>query len=154
MSQYTKGNSGRSHRDCFGRFIHRGAHALRAGEEWFHRRLNRHHSDFAMDFHRPRHARREREACNQKCDMTKYVRYMCDRVIESLTGYGKIDIMWFGFSLSGARGSHRDGKSRESATPCIGWPTGRVSCKGNLLLDAGPSRRGSHAGVACLGIGG
>ena len=60
--------------------------------------LDWHHPEFTVDLAHPeRNTPGEREK-NTTRDMRKYARYMRDQVTELLTGYGRIDIMWFDFS--------------------------------------------------------
>lgn len=48
---------------------------------------------------------------NASRDMKKYAQYMRDQVTELLTGYGKIDVMWFDFSYPAGK--------------YAGWPIGK-----------------------------
>ena len=62
-----------------------------------------HHEDFTLDPLHPmvKHGGlSEDDICeiNSKRDMAKYRQYMYDQITELLTGYGKIDILWFDFS--------------------------------------------------------
>ena len=74
------------------------AEGLRIG--FYYSLLDWHHPDFTID---PNHPLRdlpmeEIERLNAKRDMRRYRKYMRDQVRELLTGYGKIDILWFDFS--------------------------------------------------------
>lgn len=46
--------------------------------------------------------------------MKRYAQYMRDQVTELMTGYGKIDIIWFDFSYPGENGKgHEDWESEK-----------------------------------------
>ena len=45
---------------------------------------------------------------NAGCDMKRYAEYMRNQVTELLTGYGKVDIIWFDFSYPDNGGKGRD----------------------------------------------
>ena len=57
-----------------------------------------HHPEFPIDSFHPRRDWEDRVERNRSRDMKKYAQYMRDQITELLTGYGKIDIMWFDFS--------------------------------------------------------
>lgn len=57
-----------------------------------------HHPDFTIDIKHPRRKDANAKELNQGRDMTKYAAYMRNQITELLTGYGKIDILWFDFS--------------------------------------------------------
>lgn len=74
-----------------------------------------HHPDFTID---PIHPRRdddmaEIEKLNEGRDIKKYAEYMRNQVTELLTNYGKIDILWFDFSYSGAEHRGLKGKGKD-----------------------------------------
>src|SRR5690606_24057551 len=60
--------------------------------------LDWHHPDFTIDIYHPLRNRVDVPALNDGRDMTRYAAYMRDQVTELLTGFGKIDIIWFDFS--------------------------------------------------------
>ncbi len=60
--------------------------------------LDWHHPEFTVDLAHPEKDLPEEREKNRSRDMRKYARYMRDQVSELLTGYGRIDIMWFDFS--------------------------------------------------------
>lgn len=62
-----------------------------------------HHPDFTIDINHPRRRDANAKELNNGRDMTKYAEYMRNQVTELLTGYGKIDILWFDFSY-GSKG--------------------------------------------------
>lgn len=57
-----------------------------------------HHPDFTIDFYHPRRSEADVEELNRKRNMHRYAEYMKRQITELLTGYGKIDILWFDFS--------------------------------------------------------
>ena len=60
-----------------------------------------HHPDFTIDVKHPRRKDANAEELNCGRDMKKYAVYMRNQITELLTGYGKIDILWFDFSYGG-----------------------------------------------------
>jgi len=60
--------------------------------------LDWYHPEFTIDCHHPLRDRPDAEELSRPRDMKKYAAYMRDQVRELLTGYGKIDILWFDFS--------------------------------------------------------
>lgn len=59
-----------------------------------------HHPDFTIDIYHPLRNRADVAELNQGRDMRRYAQYLRDQVTELLTGYGKIDIIWFDFSYA------------------------------------------------------
>ena len=78
------------------------AEGLRVG--FYHSLIDWHHPDFTVDCVHPLRNRPDREALNTGRDMARYREYLHNQVRELLTGYGKIDIIWFDFSYP-----HREG---------------------------------------------
>ncbi len=72
------------------------AEGLKIG--FYYSLIDWHHPDFPIDVLHPRRRDPDAELQDQGRDMTKYAAYMRDQVRELLTGYGKIDILWFDFS--------------------------------------------------------
>lgn len=72
------------------------AEGLKVG--FYYSLLDWHHPDFPIDARHPQRNHPDAEALNRNCDITRYAAYMRDQVRELLTGYGRIDIMWFDFS--------------------------------------------------------
>lgn len=72
------------------------AEGLKVG--FYYSLLDWHHPDFTIDAHHPLRNHPDAAALNQGRDMRRYAAYMRDQVRELLTGYGKIDILWFDFS--------------------------------------------------------
>jgi len=79
----------------------------------YHSLIDWHHPDFPVDGLHPQRddmAFRERE---QGRDVRKYAEYLHGQVRELLTGYGRIDYMWFDFSYPGSDWGWAKGKGRE-----------------------------------------
>lgn len=84
------------------------AEGLRVG--FYYSLIDWHHPDFTIDCKHPRRPKwandwgtfgdgeQDYPVVNKNRDMAKYRQYMKDQVRELLTGYGKIDIMWFDFT--------------------------------------------------------
>lgn len=89
------------------------AQGLRVG--FYYSLIDWHHPDFTIDMIHPRRDDENAEVMNQGRDMRKYAEYMRNQVRELLTGYGKIDILWFDYSYSGQPGERpwQKGKGKE-----------------------------------------
>ena len=61
--------------------------------------LDWHHPDYPLDYRHPRIYDENAEELDRGRDMKKYAEYMRNQVTELLTNYGKIDILWFDFSI-------------------------------------------------------
>ncbi len=72
------------------------AEGLRVG--FYYSLLDWHHPDFTIDVHHPRRDDPDARAQNEGRSMARYCEYMRNQVRELLTGYGKIDVLWFDFS--------------------------------------------------------
>ncbi len=73
-----------------------------------------HHPEFTVDRIHPMRENQEERAKNAKRDMKKYAKYMRDQVKELLTGFGRIDVIWFDFSYTGEDGKgHEDWESEK-----------------------------------------
>ncbi len=72
------------------------AEGLRVG--LYYSLLDWHHPDFTIDVHHPRRDDPDARAQNEGRSMARYCEYVRNQVRELLTGYGKIDILWFDFS--------------------------------------------------------
>lgn len=59
-----------------------------------------HHPEFTIDRFHPRRKDADAYEQSKNRDMKKYAEYMRNQVRELLTGYGKIDILWFDYSYS------------------------------------------------------
>ena len=72
------------------------AEGLRVG--FYYSLLDWHHPDFTIDVHHPRRDDPDARAQNEGRSMARYCEYVRNQVRELLTGYGKIDVLWFDFS--------------------------------------------------------
>jgi alpha-L-fucosidase len=72
------------------------AEGLRVG--FYYSLLDWHHPDFTIDVHHPRRDDPDARAQNEGRSMARYCEYVRKQVRELLTGYGKIDVLWFDFS--------------------------------------------------------
>jgi alpha-L-fucosidase len=72
-----------------------------------------HHPDFAIDMYHPLRNREDAAELNQSRDGTRYAAYLRQQVTELLTGYGKIDIIWFDFSYPERSYKGLPGKGRD-----------------------------------------
>lgn len=61
--------------------------------------LDWHHPDYTIDYCHPRACDTDPVEFNKGRDMKRYAEYMRNQVEELLTNYGKIDILWFDFSI-------------------------------------------------------
>lgn len=75
--------------------------------------LDWHHPDFPIDVHHPQRNHPDVEALNKGRDITRYAAYMREQVRELLTGYGKIDVIWFDFSYPKRLYKGLPGKGRD-----------------------------------------
>jgi alpha-L-fucosidase len=73
-----------------------GAAGLKVG--FYHSLLDWHHPDFLIDGHHPRRDDPDAEAQNIGRDPSRYRAYLHGQVRELLTGYGKIDYLFYDFS--------------------------------------------------------
>ncbi len=86
------------------------AEGLKVG--FYYSLIDWHHPEFPVDKIHPRSGDAEYRAANKNRDMRKYADYMYNQVKELLTGFGKIDILWFDFSYPGEDGKgHEDWQS-------------------------------------------
>lgn len=74
------------------------AEGLRVG--FYYSLIDWHHPDFTIDVNHPQRNHPDALKMNEGRDMKRYAEYMRSQVTELLTGYGKIDILWFDFSYS------------------------------------------------------
>ncbi|MBB4278534.1 alpha-L-fucosidase [Rhizobium mongolense] len=72
------------------------AEGLRIG--FYYSLIDWHHPDFPIDAHHPLRNHSDAKALNANRSMANYTAYMREQVRELLTGFGRIDIMWFDFS--------------------------------------------------------
>jgi len=70
--------------------------------------LDWHHPDYTVDVCHPQRidngTKEDYDKLNEGKNMDVYRQYMKDQVTEILTNYGKIDIIWFDFSITGENG--------------------------------------------------
>ena len=74
------------------------AEGLKIG--FYYSLIDWHHPEFPIDMLHPRRDDADAKQQSEGRDMRKYAQYMRDQVRELLTGYGKIDILWFDFSYT------------------------------------------------------
>ena len=78
----------------------------------YHSLIDWHHPEFPIDgIHPQRDDLEAREAAKGR-DVRKYAEYLHGQVRELLTGYGRIDYMWFDFSYPGSDWGWAKGKGR------------------------------------------
>ncbi|MGO8034075.1 alpha-L-fucosidase, partial [Rhizobium ruizarguesonis] len=69
--------------------------------EGFDQRRDWHHPDFPIDVHHPLRNHPDAKELNAGRNIANYAAYMREQVRELLTGFGRIDIIWFDFSYPG-----------------------------------------------------
>ncbi len=67
----------------------------------YHSLIDWHHPDFPVDLYHPQRDDEEFKAATSGRDVSRYADYLHRQVEELLTGYGRIDSMWFDFSYPG-----------------------------------------------------
>ena len=72
------------------------AEGLKVG--FYYSLIDWHHPDFTLDVTHPRRDDCDPEKFNRGRDMHRYAKYMRNQVTELLSGYGRIDVLWFDFS--------------------------------------------------------
>lgn len=82
------------------------AEGLKVG--FYYSLIDWHHPDFTVDSMHPMRDDIAERKKNTRRDMRKYAEYLHNQVRELLTGFGKIDVMWFDFSYPGKDGKGRD----------------------------------------------
>ncbi|MFC4619192.1 alpha-L-fucosidase [Camelliibacillus cellulosilyticus] len=102
-----------------------------------------HHRDFPIDGLHPLREDEEAKAKNNERDMSRYAEYMHGQVKELLTGYGKIDYLWFDFSYPHRDWGFTKGKGAED------WQSEKLE---KMVLELQPhilinDRLGLHRGV-------
>lgn len=70
---------------------------------FYHSLIDWHHPQFPIDGFHPMRAHPNAKEWNRTRDVRKYAAYLHNQVRELLTQYGKIDIIFYDFSYSGAR---------------------------------------------------
>ena len=82
------------------------AEGLRVG--FYYSLLDWYHEDYTLDRWHPQRDIPDGDKFNEGRDMHRYAEFMRNQVRELLTNYGKIDILWFDFSI----------KATENDRPC------------------------------------
>lgn len=67
---------------------------------FYHSLLDWHHDHYTVDRHHPMSENEAYIAADKERDISKYAEYLHGQVKELLTGYGKVDILWFDFSVA------------------------------------------------------
>ena len=83
------------------------------GVGFYHSLIDWHHPEFPVDGLHPMRNNTEFREREKKRDMAKYREYLHGQTKELLTRFGKIDIMWFDFSYSGADYGWSRGKGKD-----------------------------------------
>ncbi|MDO9417084.1 alpha-L-fucosidase [Pararhizobium sp.] len=98
--------------DLLGPFVEAfRAEGLKVG--FYYSLLDWHHPDFTIDRHHPQRNHPDVASLNAGRDGARYAAYMRDQVTELLTGFGKIDIIWFDFSYPHRPYKGLPGKGRD-----------------------------------------
>jgi alpha-L-fucosidase len=87
------------------------AEGLKVG--FYYSLLDWHHPDFPIDIYHPLRNREDAAALNAGRDITRYGAYMRGQVTELLTGFGRIDVIWFDFSYPDRTYKGLPGKGRK-----------------------------------------
>jgi alpha-L-fucosidase len=87
------------------------AEGLKIG--FYYSLIDWHHPDFAVDAVHPQRNHPDAARMNEGRDITRYAAYMREQVTELLTGYGKIDVLWFDFSYPNRVYRGLPGKGRD-----------------------------------------
>lgn len=66
---------------------------------FYHSLLDWHHPDYTVDQYHPMANNEEYIAGDKDRNIKKYVEYLYGQTRELLTGYGKVDILWYDFSV-------------------------------------------------------
>ncbi len=78
----------------------------------YHSLIDWHHPEYPVDGLHPQRDDLEFRERHRQRDMAQYVEYLHGQVRELLTGYGRIDYMWFDFSYPGQDWGWSKGKGR------------------------------------------
>jgi len=98
-------------KDILGPFVEAfRAEGLKIG--FYYSLIDWHHPDFPIDVHHPLRNRDNAADLNVGRDVGKYAAYMREQVTELLTGFGKIDVIWFDFSYPRRTYKNLPGKGR------------------------------------------
>lgn len=77
---------------------------------FYHSLLDWHHPHYTVDACHPMCENAQYIEQDKNRELSKYVEYLNGQVDELLTGFGKIDILWFDFSVAAAKGFEGKGK--------------------------------------------
>lgn len=99
---------------------------------FYHSLLDWHHPDYTTDIHHPQREDEARIKGDAKRDLRKYIDYLHGQSRELLTKFGKIDILWYDFSVG--PGGRFKGKGKEE------WQSERLiklvrKLQPNILLN-------------------
>lgn len=83
-------------------------HNMKTG--FYHSLLDWHHPDYTVDACHPMTENKEYVEQDKNRNIQNYVDYLHGQVDELLTGYGKVDIIWFDFSVAPNKGFAGKGK--------------------------------------------
>ena len=84
------------------------AEGLKVG--FYHSLLDWHHPDYTVDARHPMRNNEAYKAMDKDRDITRYSEYLYNQVEELMTQFGKIDIIWFDFTVRPADGFPGKGK--------------------------------------------
>ena len=87
------------------------AEGLKVG--FYYSLIDWHHPEFPIDIYHPLRNHPDAMEMNKTRDVTKYAEYLHGQVRELLTGFGKIDIVWFDFSYPGRDYKGMPGKGHD-----------------------------------------
>lgn len=76
------------------------AEGLKVG--FYYSLLDWYHEDYTLDVYHPQRDIPDGDKFNEGRDMHRYAEFMRNQVRELLTNYGRIDILWFDFSIGAA----------------------------------------------------
>jgi alpha-L-fucosidase len=82
------------------------AEGLKVG--FYYSLIDWHHPEFPVDSHHPQRDDKAFREATKGRNVKVYAEYMRNQVRELLTGFGKIDLLWFDFSYPGADGKGKD----------------------------------------------
>ena len=114
------------------------AENMRVG--FYHSLIDWHHPQYAIDpYIGPHRNSPDREKMNESRDQAKYAKHLHGQVRELLTGFGKIDVLWFDFSFpnDGPEGKGRQAWQSEKLYKIVRELQPEVILDDRLDLDSG-----------------
>jgi alpha-L-fucosidase len=66
---------------------------------FYHSLLDWHHPDYTLDVHHPMRDNADYAAADASRDISRYTEYLHGQTRELMTRYGKVDILWYDFSI-------------------------------------------------------